>query len=186
MQGLSNRTYMLAIKRGNKDYLPLEWNVLPCYENENLNTLGGIDTFTSKLFKVDLIDSIISEGIISDTEKFQDFVTIYKDNGRYREVKEGTIFKEDDINISTDNFIEVLVQYGTNKNFRNYILNINFGDMKSLALEKFLFVVKNYDSFSERSEKALRIALDVVREIPYQEYRKLALSTLKRLKAKQI
>ena len=58
MSDSKDQRFLLVIKRGNNDYLPLEWHRLEIYNNEDLSTLEGIDTFTSKIYLEDLIESI--------------------------------------------------------------------------------------------------------------------------------
>ena len=182
MQGLSTRTYNLAIKKKKKDYILLDVNKLPGFENENLNTLGGIDSFTSKQFKTDLLDSVIHEGIMKNKKDFVEFVPVYTINGKFREVKEGTIFKEDEIDISYDAFIDLFIKNGEDKTLRNYILKLDFGDMKSLALEKFLDVIADYESIMDSEERIIKKYLSIVKDVPYQEYRILAINTYKKIK----
>ena len=181
MQFEDEKDYLLSIRRGNNDYLPLEWNVLPCYEGENLHTLEGIDEFTSKQFKTSLMLVALEEKIVSEDERFQDVVIIFKEKGKYREVKEGSIFKDRCEVLNRDYLISQIISYGELKDFRNYILNLNFGDEKSFALDKFMFFIKNYEAFSAKGEKALNIGLQIIKDIPYKEYRKLAISIINRI-----
>jgi hypothetical protein len=67
---MENRKYLLVIKRNNKDYLPLEWNLTSYYGGENLHTIEGIDQFTSKMTQGELIADIINNNIVSGKERF--------------------------------------------------------------------------------------------------------------------
>jgi len=177
-----NRIYSLAIKRGNNDYLPLEWNVLSSYNQESLHSLEGIDDFTTKQFRIDLLNDLLDSHLIMDDEKFRDFVIIFMEKGRYREVKEGTIFKEDGADqLDRYVFTQELIDNLDDKDFRNYLLNLNFGNSRSFEMEKFLFIIKNYDSFAARGQTAIKIGLEIVEEIPYNEYRKMAIMVANRL-----
>lgn len=181
MQFDDDKNYLLSVKRGNNDYLPLEWNVLPCYEGENLHTLEGIDEFTSKQFMPSLMMMAIEEQIVSGDERFQDVVIIFKEKGKYREVKEGSIFKDRCEVLNRNYLISQIISYGDDKEFRNYIINLNFGNEKSYELEKFMFFIKNYEAFSAKGDKALSVGLQIVNDIPYKEYRKLVISIVNRI-----
>jgi len=52
------RTYCLVIKRKNNDFFPVEWNLTKFYEGENLYTLDGIDKFTTKITRKELIELV--------------------------------------------------------------------------------------------------------------------------------
>lgn len=60
----NRRNYMLAIKRNNNDYLPLEFNLTSEYNDEDLTTLKGIDSYTKKYDELELIYSIIDANIV--------------------------------------------------------------------------------------------------------------------------
>ena len=89
------KQYLLAIKRGNNDYLPLEWHLTSLYHNENLNTLEGIDSFTKRLTKEELLLEVIKLNMINLDERFVDFAIIYPTKDKFNELKEGCIFKSD-------------------------------------------------------------------------------------------
>ena len=57
---IEHRTYCLVIKRKNNDYLPVEWNLTKFYQGENLYTLEGIDKFTSKITRKELVTEFFS------------------------------------------------------------------------------------------------------------------------------
>ena len=107
---INNIQYMFVIKRGKNDYFPIDLKALKEYKNEDLNELEGIDSFTSKTSNYKLINDLILAGIVAPEDYFMYFTIIYKEKGRYREIKEGIIFED-------------IAQYVSDKDFINIINN---------------------------------------------------------------
>ena len=139
--------YMLAIKRDNKDYLPIELKLTKFYNGEDLTNIKGIDELTSKINELELIEELLLQNLVTLDDKYRSFVIIFVEKGRFRELKESPCFKTNsylfDENIITD-----------------YI--------------QFAFILKNIEHFIEKGENAIRIALNHYYEIPYEEKRKLS------------
>jgi len=59
-----DKKFLLTIKRNNNDYLPLEWHLTSFYQGEDLTTLKGIDKFTTKITRAELINEILEENMV--------------------------------------------------------------------------------------------------------------------------
>lgn len=175
----SKRNYLLAIKRNNNDYITLEWHLTSMYKGENLNTLEGIDSFTSKTTRVDLIDEILKENMADRNDRFESFAIIYYEKGKNREVKEGTIFKED-LFYNEDEFIALILTIIDNKKALNKIYNLcNLKDTNS-KLEEFKYILKVIDAFKIKGNKAVLAALLQFKKIPYETKRIILLKASKK------
>ena len=176
MESNATRKYLLAIKRDNNDYLPLEWFRSRFYNGESFNSLEGIDSFTSHLTQQELLDDGLDLGLYDLEDKFMNFSIIFHENGKWREVKEGCIFG-DVPQFSDEEFVETIMIYATNKEVINNITNLFNKGFSSEASKQLFMVLKNISSFLDKGENYLRTALGVYDSMPYEERRKLRLST---------
>ena len=118
------KKYLLAIKRGKNDFLPLEWQFTSFYNGEDLTSLEGIDTFTKRITRMDLLLEAVNLNMINIDERYTSFSIIYSENNKYHELKEGCIFAED-INIFDANqFIYFIINNIDNKDILNQIYNL--------------------------------------------------------------
>ena len=171
--------YMLAIKRGKNDYLPININDL-IQSKENLNTLEEIDKFTSETYTGKLLTELIDKGIISPDEYFMYFTIIYKEKGRYREIKDGIIFEEIVNAINDDYIIEMIDNNYTNKKFINYITNLLSKNIESKINQELIIILKNIDLIATKSKNAIKAALSKYKDIPYAEKRSLSINIIKK------
>jgi hypothetical protein len=170
-----NRNYLLVIKRRNNDFLPVEWHLTKFYNNENLNTLEGIDSFTRKITSLELIEEIVAKNLVEPTEQFEKFAIIYISNNKTRELKEGTFFKENNIIFSEDDLIKLIIKNKNNKDFLNQIYNICNIKTSEEKIQEFKFIIKNLDLFEARGENGLKAALSIFKEISYAKKRTIIL-----------
>ena len=170
MEVNNSRKYLLAIKRNNNDYLPLEWNLIKIYNNENLNTLKGIDEFTSKINPAILIAECLNSRIVDQEEKFRNFEIIYYEKGKYRELKEGPIFEDKNYYFDENYFIEKLKKYIKDKEFRNSL--INKLEETSETIKAYKIILKNIERYLE-SDNATIAALSQYQKLSYEEIRNL-------------
>lgn len=169
------KNYLLVIKRKNNDFLPIEWNLLKIYKGENLNTLEGIDSFTRRITTPELATEIIEAHLVDPKEEFEKFAIIYNTKKGYRELKEGTIFKENNIIYGEDDLIKFLEKNKNNKELLNNISNqCNFKD-KEEKINEFKFVLKNLDLFAARGTNGIKAALSTFKQISYEKKRSLIL-----------
>ena len=169
------KNYLLVIKRKNNDFLPIEWNLLKIYKGENLNTLEGIDSFTRRITTPELATEIIETHLVDPKEEFEKFAIIYNTKKGYRELKEGTIFKENNIIYGEDDLIKFLEKNKNNKELLNNISNLcNFKD-KEEKVNEFKFVLKNLDLFAARGTNGIKAALSTFKQISYEKKRSLIL-----------
>lgn len=173
--------YMLVIKRMNNDYRPIPWISLPSYNNENLNTLEGIDEFTKKTSEVTLITELLDEAIVDEEELFDSFTIIYKENGKTREIKEGIIYSNKKDKVTDNNILNLLKDNYNNTNLYNHILNKikKYKDIKEVC--EFMFILKNINLFEAKGEKAIKVALSKYKELPYKIKRKVSLELIDKL-----
>lgn len=166
--------YLLAMKRDNKDYLPIELNLTKFYNGEDINKLSGIDELTSKFDEIDLIEELLSQNIVTLDDKYRSFVIIFSEKGRFRELKESPCFKSNyylfDENIITTFILENI----DNKSILNNIINLCETKFKAKETLEFSFILKNINHFVDKGENAVKIALNHYYEIPYEEKRKLS------------
>ena len=154
------KQYLLAIKRGNNDYLPLEWHLTSLYHNENLNTLEGIDSFTKRLTKEELLLEVIKLNMINLDERFVDFAIIYPTKDKFNELKEGCIFKSDNDILDENTIISYIIANKDNKSILNKITNLCTGKTTDSKVDEFKYLIKNLNLFisanPEETIKALQ------------------------------
>jgi len=178
---MTERKYMLAIKRNRGDYQPLEWNRLPFYAQEDLSTLEGIDAFTSKINIPTLLYSLLDNNIVDGDDYFQNFTIIFEEKGRIREVKEGVAFEDSWPFLNDDVIIELINTHSSNANLINEILNILEKEKQDPASMTFKTILKNRSLFKERGDKYLSLALSSYKNLSYETRRKIALKMKSKL-----
>lgn len=169
------RTYCLVLKRKNNDYLPIEWNLLKFYNGENLYTLEGIDEFTSKITRKELIEELLNNNLVSPTDPFSGFAIIFKSKNKTRELKEGSIFREDNAVLSEEELINFLVMIQDNKQLINEVYNICHFKEESEKVKEFKFVLKNIGIFKLKGENGVKGALSIFKSISYENKRTIIL-----------
>ncbi len=175
------KKYLLTIKRNNNDYLPLEWNLFSFYCGENIYDLEAIDNFTKGLSRIDLIQKAVDENILDIREKFESFAIIYYEKGKYRELKEGPIFKEDIQTLLTEEgFIRYIIN-SADKDTINFIYNLCNQKDSCPKLEEFKFILKNMPLFAKRGKNAILAAASTFKSIPYEFKRKILVKLSKKI-----
>lgn len=177
------RNYLLVIKTGNNSYLPIEWQTIKDYNKENLYTLDGIDSFTSRFTEGELLYEAVEQNILSMDDPFRQVAIIYKENGKNREVKEGIIYKNTVNVLSEEEFLDVLLDIVTNddkETLNNVIQQCNIKE-QSQEVEKFIYVLKNINIFKEKGKNGIIAALNTFNEIPYDLRRKIRLKVAKKI-----
>lgn len=167
MQETTEKKYLLAIKRNNNNYLPLEWNLTSLYAGENIYSLEEIDRFTKRLSRIELIREAVKENILDIREKFESFAIIYFEKGKYRELKEGPIFKEDSGILTEEELIDYIFNNFDKKEVINLMYNLCSQKDTCNKLEEFKFILKSLDVFNSRGKNALYAAISMFKEIPY-------------------
>lgn len=169
------RAYYLVIKRKNNDFRSVEWNLTKFYQGENLYTLEGIDKFTSKMTRRELIEELLALNIITPTEEFENFSIIFQGKKSPRELKEGTVFKEDNAVLSEDELIDFLFDIQDNKQLLNEVYNICNTKNEEARVQEFKFVLKQIDLFKIKGANGVRAALSTFKKISYENKRKIIL-----------
>lgn len=177
----NKRNYLLAIKRNNNDYLPLEWNLTSSYDNEELTTIEGIDAFTSKITRISLLTDALALNIIDLEEKYKSFVIIYYEKGKTRELKEGPVFQEDEIDLSVDNFLETIIANIEDKNFLNDLKNACYTKNPEPELIKFDYILKNLAYFISKGPNAIYAALLTFHDLSYERKRTIIIKLSKKM-----
>lgn len=173
--------YMLVIKRDKNDYCPLDWHTLTIYDKEDLSTLEGIDKFTSKILPHDLISIILDESLAEDYDLFKKFTIIYKEKGKYREVKEEIIWSDIAPYVTDDSIINIININYQDKELINYIINLLNKHKENELYKELIFIFKNLDFFASKSKNAIKAALDKYKEIPYKDKRALSINIYRKL-----
>ncbi len=181
MTNIEPNKYLLAIKRGNNDYLPLEWNLTSFYNNENLNTLEGIDEFTKKVTKEELLLETIKLNMISLDERFIDFTIIYPSKDRFNELKEGCIFKNDNTILDENTIISYIIANKNNKSVLNKITNLCTGKTSDSKVEEFKYLIKNLKLFIDANPEETIKALQRFKTINYANRRSIQIKLSKRV-----
>lgn len=176
-----NRKYMLAIKRGRNDYLPLEWNMLKDYRGEDLTSLEGIDAFTSRFYMCDLVDLILEENIVDSDEKYESFVILYNEKGKNRELKEGVLFFDQVQAMNVENFVSFLLEKRLDKQILNRIDNILGKYISYKEVFEYQFILKNMDAFLQKGEHFLKVALSRIGDFPYELRRKIMMNVYEKV-----
>lgn len=173
--------YLLAIKRGNNDYLLLEWNLTSFYDNEDMTSLEGIDKFTKKITRTDLLLEILKLNIIDLNERFNNFTIIYSANGKYHELKEGAIFKDDTSILTEDLLIDFIYSNSDNKKLMNMIYNLLVPKVDDQEFTKFKYIIKNIDFFKQKGENGLKASLSIFKNIKYENKRSILIKISNRI-----
>ena len=173
--------YLLAIKRGNNDYLLLEWNLTSFYDNEDMTSLEGIDKFTKKITRTDLLLEILKLNIIDLNERFNNFTIIYLVNGKYHELKEGAIFKDDTSILTEDLLIDFIYSNSNNKKLMNMIYNLLVPKVDDQEFTKFKYIIKNIDFFKQKGENGLKASLSIFKNIKYENKRSILIKISNRI-----
>ena len=88
--------YQLVMKRAHNNYQVFDFNLLSCFNNENMSTIEGIDEFTSKFpSEIELKNILYENNFIEADEVKNPLVIIFYENGKLREEKFGVVYKED-------------------------------------------------------------------------------------------
>ena len=114
---------ILALKFNNNDYYPIVSEYLDILDkDDNITTLEGIDLFTSKYTKEEIIDSIRRSNIIANSEVLNncELVITYCENKKIREYK---VYTKDDIDYLKFDTIDFLFRNISNKNILNRLNN---------------------------------------------------------------
>lgn len=167
------RNYLLVIRSGRNNYLSIEWDLTDFYNGENLHSLTGIDDFTSKITRVELLQNLLEHNLAEANEQFESFAIIYNVNGKVHEIKEGTLFKEDTQIIGEDELINLIIENISNKAFLNEIFNILNSKEPEQKLTEFRFILKNIDLFEQKGPNAIEAALSTFKDISYEKKRSL-------------
>ena len=166
--------YLLAMKRDNKDYLPIELNLTKFYNGEDLNKLSGIDELTSKIEEIDLIEEMLNQNIVTLEDKYRSFVIIFQEKGRFRELKESPCFKNNSYLFDENIIIDFILENIENKSILNNIINLCETKFKAKETLEFAYILKNITHFIDKGNNAVKIALNHYYDIPYEEKRKLS------------
>ena len=162
--------YYLVIRSGQKDYLPVDWSQTSIYEGEDLFSLKGIDTFTSKIHSIDLLREILNQKLITGDELFSSFEVLSLEKGNNHTIKEGPIFLEDEHVMSEGEFIEYIIANRHNRNVIDNVLAQTSLKETSSNLGKFQLILRNIDFWGDDIER-LRDQLDTFKYLTYEEKR---------------
>lgn len=184
MMSNNKKDYMLAIRRNNNDYLPLEFNLTQGYNGEDLRTLSGIDEYTTKCENYELINSIIDANIVDSTEKFEEFVIIFHEKNKYRELKEGPIFKKDANILDMEYIAKSIVSLLENKDFINHLYNLKdrFHDQNTLEL---IYILKNTNLMYSIKCEPIKIIKSLYSNMPYEDRRIIGFIVYSKIKSIQ-
>ncbi len=177
------RNYLLVIKTGNNSYLPIEWETINDYQKENLYTLEGIDTFTSRFSESELLNEALDQNIVSPDDPYRTLSIIFKENGKNREVKEGIIYRDSYETLTEEEFVAVLlkaVDTNDKETINNVIMQCKNKD-NNPELEKFIYILKNINIFKEKGENGIKAALSMFYNLPYDLKRQIRLKVSKKI-----
>lgn len=186
MQNAPYKEYLLVIKRNVNNYLPIDWSQSSYYNGENLYTIEGIDAFTRKVTRYELAEDIIKKHLIDPNEEFMDFAIIFKVKNRDRELKEGVIFKEDNVVFSENDLLSFILKNSDNKQLMNKIYNICYFKEEDPKLETFKYVINNIETFKAKGPHGLEAALSTFKELSYHKKRTIILKVTDNILMKMI
>ena len=172
MEDNNRKNYLLVIKRGKNDYLPLEWFKSSIYKGQDLNSLLGIDAFTSCYEDYELIQEALNLGLVDLDDRFIEFAIIFYEKGKWRELKEGPIFIDSHV-MKEDEFLDYLAFRSGDKVFINNVCTLFGKGFSSNASKQFYMILKNIESFRLNGDEFLRRALEPFKTMDYEEKRKL-------------
>ena len=154
---VNNRDYYLS-----KEYLDI------ATEEDNLNTLYGIDMFTSRFTKQDIIESVKRSNIIADIEALGEskLVIKYNENNKIREYNAYTY---DDIDYWTFEVGDFFFKNADKKNILNQINNY-FSNKTYLPEDLVMFsqllkvgsIIQILHEYSNLSYRSVRIIKDYI------------------------
>ena len=132
------------MKLGNNNYQSFDFNLLDCYNNEDLTTLEGIDSFSSKFINEDDLKlQLLKANFINPEDFTKDMKIIFFENGKIREEKYGICYQDSKkintlylINFIKNNFDSPQV---LNKIYNEFIHRKNISTFLMISLD----VLKN-------------------------------------------
>lgn len=174
-------SFLLAIKRNNNDYVPIDWTLSSLFKNINLsqppsiniNSLESIDTFTKNYTSEYLTDQFFSDNLIDIDLKDKPLVIIFKSKDKYQELEQGVIFEEDKEALDSDFIYTTIMDNLNNKEMLNWIYTHYKGKNKdkkySARLESLLECIRTFKAISIMNQLAS------INELTYIERRSLSL-----------
>ena len=174
----NDKMYYLVIKRNNRNYLFVDWTQTSSYRGEDMYSLYGIDSYTQRLNRVELLLDLVNSNLLESKDIFDSFQIIFKEKNRQRELKEGPIFIEDTNILSEDDFIKFIYENKNKKSLINNISNLINEDRLDITTYNFKEALKNINNLSDQE---LKIALEQFRSIPYHMKRQIIMKTSQKI-----
>ena len=165
---------VLTLKFNNNDYYPIVREYLDIVTDaDDLSSLEGIDNFTAKFTKEEILDSIRRSNIIANPEmlEYAELVITYSENKKIREFK---VYANDDIDYLNFDTIAYILKNVSNRNALNKINNhfINKTYLPNDIIE-FATILNNVsigqliNSYIKLSYRSRRILKDYIFEEMY-------------------
>ena len=165
---------MLALKFNKNNHYPLYKEYLDITTNiDDLSSLEGIDNFTAKFSKDEIINSVRRSNIIANEEMLEiaKLVIIYKDKEEDKNIREFKVYTNEDIDYLNFETIEYLFRNISNKNIlnrlNNHFTNKNYLDEDLINFASILnniSVGQLINSYMKLSYKSIRILKDYIYE----------------------
>ncbi len=174
-----DKMYYLVIKRNNKDYLFVDWTQTISYKGENMYSLYGIDSYTSRLNRIELLLDLVNSNLLESKEIFDSFQIIFKEKNRQRELKEGPIFIEDTNILNENSFLEFIFKNKSNKSLINNITNLINDEHLDIKTNNFKDTLKNINDYENDTQ--LIKSLEEFRKIPYHMKRQIIMKTSQKI-----
>ncbi len=169
------KKYALAIKQGNKSYLPLELRLADTYKGEDITTLEGIDKFTLNTDIPTLFTDMINKGIIDKDDKIETLSIIFHEKGNIREIQYGPIFNDYENLVTPEAIKNFIMSNYHNKQIMNKLFNHLNKNAGTKEIDELRLILNNIVLFIAKGEKYLEVALNVIYKIDYEVMRSLAL-----------
>ena len=116
--------YSLCIRRGNNNYLPIDWTILDNTSNQSdIYNLEKIDKFTVSTTEEELKVKLLEGNYINGLEYECPIIIVYMEKGSIRILSEGSLFEDMKDVLDNEYIIDYLINNINNRQDMNKLYN---------------------------------------------------------------
>lgn len=157
--------YSLCVRRGNNNYLPIDWTNLDETSNQgDIYNLEKIDRFTVNTEEEELKVKLLEGNYINGFEYECPIIIVYMEKGSIRILSEGPLFNDMKDALDNELIIDYLVNNIHNRQDMNKIYNYMSKYQEDEKLSEFLYILN----------KTKEINPDLVNNLIIDKYNKLS------------
>ena len=143
--------YSLCLRRGNKNYYPVEWTLLINKDLDRYN-LENIDNYTKEINEEELRIKLLDANYINEAEYGCPFIIIYMEKDNIRILNEGPIFSNKKEALDFKRNINLIINNITDREEINRIYNYMSKYQKNNKnLQEFLHIINKYKEYNQEN-----------------------------------